>query len=671
MNSWDEGQLNMFGNNTFEVIHGEGESLDEIINVSKMSYIESNSLTWRDLFRGFNDIKVITFSYGLKFIETVMHLFNTGEIIIGCENLINKSAAELFAIQEFATRHIANNNYLQQRISNGEFRFYVVKDLVSHQKIYLLKSEDGRVRTIFGSANMSEIAWNGEQIESYFYSDDISFYEDYLKKYETLKDFSTDKISVPAVPIKASEDDLVELPIMKTIEKKGTIVVTEPDSNDEPEYAFTKNRLSQKWENAFKDAKIKPDKNGKTLIKTSNLFDIKKNFDAAREKKKEREKVSPPFELDYNEKTAKYKDEFINLNPSGDDVKKDISNLLKYMSGFDKFTNDTVKLKKSYWKILNYMFLSPFMAKLRYEADSYKYDKRFFPIYLLIQGVSDAGKTAFVETVQRLMYGETLPKLDKTFFSSKPMAGLKETVKGCTLLIDELTPTYWKYAREIVKADDYLAKNGFINHPAFVMTSNEVKSVAADLSKRIIYVNVNNRLGKEEAALNDKYISNLRNSMSNAFYGEYLKHMFDAVENLIDKMKSCDDEHWYPDIFEISTSIIKGIISKYNFDIPKELEDFKWIDYMGESVISEKAINMLKDEFEHNKGIFKVNKNNKLEVDFSGYDKTDAEIKVKVLEDELPAKLECKAVGLKVIMKNEFVEEYVGITVKRKFWDMR
>ena len=670
MNSQNDVQLDMFNSSrNFEIVQGNDGSLDGLINAAKVSYIESQTFSWRDLFRGYSDIKVITFSYGLKFVEKVMHLFNTGEVIIGCDKIINRSVAELFAVQEFATNHIAKNKYLQKRINDGEFRFYVVKDFVSHQKIYLLSDNDKRFRTIFGSANMSEIAWNGEQIESYFYCDDKSLYSKYLEKYCTLRDMASDKISIPALSVDVDDDSLTELPIMKSIEKNSAVVIRLPDNEDEPEYAFTVDKGAKKWNQYVKEAKLKPEKNGFIKITTKHIDQIKKTFLENQSRKKEREKINPPFEIDYNRRTISFKNKLLNLSPSEENVQNDIRNLIEYMNGFDQFTNDTTKLKRSYWKVLNYMFLSPFMARLRWYADTHDYDSRFFPIYLLLQGVSDAGKTAFVETVQKLMYGESLPKLDKTFFSAKPMTSLKENVKGCTILIDELTPMYWKYARDIVKADDYLANQGYINHPAFVITSNEVKSIAPDLSKRIIYINVNNRLGKQEAAMNDRYVSNIRNSMGNSFYCEYLSRMFDATDKLIDEMISCSDKHWYPDIFKISADIIMEIIVENGFDLPSELEKFEWIDYMGETVISEKAINMLMDEYEHNNSIFKVNKKNELEIDFSGYEKSEAETKVRVLQDELPAKLECRAVGLKIILNNQFIKEYLGVNIKRTFLD--
>ena len=134
---------------------------EDKIAITKVKFLSQELSTYEEIFRGYNELRVITYSYALSFIEDIMRYFDRGEVIIGFDKLINKNAAELLALQEFSTNFVCHNSYLQKRIHNDEFRFYVLNDLVSHQKIYLLKADDGRVRTITGSANFSERAWTG------------------------------------------------------------------------------------------------------------------------------------------------------------------------------------------------------------------------------------------------------------------------------------------------------------------------------------------------------------------------------------------------------------------------------------------------------------------------------------------------------------------------------
>lgn len=207
------------------------------------------------------------------------------------------------------------------------------------------------------------------------------------------------------------------------------------------------------------------------------------------------------------------------------------------MEGFDLFTKDTSRLKTLYWKVLNYLFLSPFIAKLRYEGDRFGYEDRFFPMYMLIYGDSDAWKTGFINLTRQLMFNENWTPWRKTF-SSKPMTSLKSDVKGCPVLIDELTPTYWKYAKDIVKMDVNLIRERLINHPTFVLLSNDINNVSPELSKRIIVINLDNRLDRTSAAYNGKKINTIRKNIDNALYCEYLRRMFEAVDTLIEGIQN-------------------------------------------------------------------------------------------------------------------------------------
>ena len=658
----------------FEVMPNLDEKdTTDTISVTKVKFISQKLSTYEDLFKGYNELRVITYSYGLSFIEEIMHYFYRGEVIIGFDKLINPSIAELFATQEYSTNYICKNKYLQKRINNDEFRFYVVDDLISHQKIYLLKADDGRVRTITGSANFSRRAWNGEQIESIIVCDDQECYDVYSHQYETLQQFSTDEISKDAKLIAEDGENADELPIFKKIEKENTIVLHDIQNQDDTEYAFHAEKLTKEWTERLNATKLKPSKDGTILFELKKMKTILNTIKKDNAKKRERELINPQFVIDYDNHSVTYNQIPFNLNPDHEAIINDILNLIEYMNGFELFTKDTTRLKTLYWKALNYMFLSPFIAKLRCEGDRYGYEDRFFPMYMLIYGDSDAGKTGFVNLTRTLMFNEKMNSLRQEYFSSKPMTSLKADVKGCPILIDELTPTYWKYAKNIVKMDVNLIRERLINHPTFIMLSNDINNVAPELSKRIIVINLDNRLDRTAAAYNGKKINTIRKNIDNSLYCEYLRRMFDAVDNLITMLQQHDEDDkddWIPDIFEISSNIIVDIMTDFHIAVPKELHTFTWFDYMGDTVIGEKATSIIKDEYEHNSGIFHVNKSkNELEIDFSCYDDNESKKKLHILHDELPADIECRIVGTKAVLKLDAIKNHSGINFKKKhFW---
>ena len=669
-NDTNSGQMSLF-----EIVPGMKEEIarkpEDIISVTKVKFISQENTTYEELFKGYNELRVITYSYALGFIEQIMHFFDRGEVILGFEQLVNKDTASLIANQQFSINEICKNSYLQKRIINDEFRFYVLNDLISHQKVYLLKADDGRVRTITGSANFSHRAWTGEQIETITVCDDLECYKVYERQYETLQQFSTDEISKNATPISEDGENAEELPIFKRIEKENAVLIHDTQTGEEQEYAFHAEKLSNEWKERLNAVKLKPSKDGKLLLELKSIRKMLTGIKKDNEIKRERELINPQFVLDFTNHTATYNQKTFTLTPDASAIKSDLLNIYEYMDGFDLFTKDTTRLKTLYWKVLNYMFLSPFIAKLRYEGNRYDYEERFFPMYMLIYGDSDAGKTGFINLTRQLMFDEKMNPLTQDYFSSKLMTSLKADVKGCPILIDELTPTYWRYAKDIVKMDSTLIKEKMTNHPTFVLLSNDINNIAPELSKRIIVINLDNRLDRTAAAYNGKKINTIIRNVSNALYCEYLRRMFEGVDTLIQEIQEHDiddnKENWIPDIFALSSNILQDIMQEYGSYVPAEFRVFTWFDYMGDSVISEKASGIIRDEFTHNTGIFSPNETkNELEIDFSCYDDNESKKKLRILHDELPADVECKIVGTKVVLKLSAIRKHTGLTFKAK-----
>ena len=69
------------------------------LEVVKLVYDHADSVTWQDLFSGYNHLCAITFSSGINFIYNVLELFDTAKIIFGCEEVLSYSLQEIMAFQ--------------------------------------------------------------------------------------------------------------------------------------------------------------------------------------------------------------------------------------------------------------------------------------------------------------------------------------------------------------------------------------------------------------------------------------------------------------------------------------------------------------------------------------------------------------------------------------------
>lgn len=644
------------------------------IGINFMSFVENRRMTWPELYAGYEDIKVLTYSFGLPFIAELIKPFKTAEVIVSPSS-IRTDTAELMVAQAQASNLVFKDSYLQERMKEETFHLYCTKDIISHGKVYLLKKDDGTVRSVLGSANASLRAWDGSQAEEYVACDDPEFYERLLTGYELIKSASTDEITVEAKQIKEDGSNIGDIPMIKKIQEVKTAIVIHdvPDPDKEVQYAFiAKDKLDDSIRAALTKENVHPTiKNEGTLLEVQKVKDIVKIAKDSAIQKKEKEIICPQLELDYVQKMMLINDVPQNLNPTSEAVKSDIMFWIQYFNGFNCFNNDVKDLKIKAWKIMVHMFASPFFARLRYEGYLADIPYRMFPIYLLFYGQSDNGKTALIKTIQKLMLNLIPKVVSPRYFSPKQtgnsILGLESAVKGCPILIDDIGSNQWKYAADITKNDAVIFEQGYINAPTFIMTANELNNIRPEISKRLIVFYVANQLSKNEAAKKDQEIKSIRNAMSNALYCKYVSKMFPLVEDMCAKMIAKDKNlNWQPDIYQVSSTVLLDILHESIKDVPEEFTVLTWNDFMGDVAVSERAINKLKEIYHLNPSLFHSNKNeNELILDLSPL--SDKE-ELRKRFQELPADLERREVGTTIAMKLDETEYYTGIKFKKDSW---
>lgn len=128
------------------------------LDIVKMEFSGAESLSWQELFSGYDSLHAITYSSGISFVYRLLDLFEEAEIIFGCDEVISYSLQEIMAYQYKTIermRETASRMKLDliSRIEAETLRFYVARSVLSHEKIYLLSAKDGRKQVIMGSAN--------------------------------------------------------------------------------------------------------------------------------------------------------------------------------------------------------------------------------------------------------------------------------------------------------------------------------------------------------------------------------------------------------------------------------------------------------------------------------------------------------------------------------------
>ena len=263
-----------------ESAQGTLESANKL-DVVQMQYIGAESIEWKNLFSGFDKLYAITFSSGINFVYKLLNMFEYTEVIFGCENVISYKMSEIIAyqnnlIEKLREKASKSKMDLLDKIDSGKAKFYIARKQLSHEKIYLLESNDGRKRVIMGSANMSYNAFGGNQRENICYVDGDDAFSWYKDVFDSLKENSTDEISHKAIDISDLSDNIDSLPISETIKVSKVLELESDKSNlEEIEFILDTQNLSKSLEPMLP----KPDKKtGKLLLNSDLIIKLRRHI---------------------------------------------------------------------------------------------------------------------------------------------------------------------------------------------------------------------------------------------------------------------------------------------------------------------------------------------------------------------------------------------------------
>lgn len=661
----DNAELNsLFSDSLFDVVDTKNNNTNTL-EVVKMAYCGAEIASWQDLFSGFDALRAITFSSGINFIYKLLDMFDKAEIIFGCEHIMSYSLQEIIAYQDRLIDRIRENisaskQYLLSRIDCGEINFYVSREKISHEKIYLLSSNDGKKRVIMGSANLSYNAFGGRQRENICYIDGEEAYNWYSDKFEELKSVSCDSISTKAINLADAIENIGELPISQTIKvNKAMVIETDKNMNDDIQFVLDTNNLSKKISPLVPQPEKKT---GKIKISADTLIKVQRRLKEEQTKEKELRSEYPQLTINALDGTVVLNDKSVDLNPSKDEIKQDVDLFIKYMDGYSKFHGDYQGMQLRYFEFANWFFCSPFMAIMRDSAARFDQNRLPYPVFGLVYGQSKAGKTSFLETLLKMMIGQK-PKVSAPDFTRSSIEGLKRTVQGAPIIVDDLTNNRFnQHAIETIKNDDFGVGEHLTNYSAVVISANEdVKAVMPEVIRRTVICRVEAGLTNTEV-MQSNIVRSVQQKIGTAFYREYLRRMLEIVPDLIEELKD-EESTRAPDILKLSSEVIVAIISEHIDVLPLYIRGLSLDNYFSEQVTGKHAIKAIRDAWRTNKKAFVINK----KVNELCYD-AGAPYEAGYIMKELPETLEARKTNSSIMMKLDEAEKFFDIKFKRSFF---
>lgn len=597
-----EGQMDLFSDYGLEVIKGGKENTAnvELLKCFKSELISVDFMSLEDLFSGFDTIKVITFSYDISFIDEIMDKFHYGEVILGGNFLVQKDTKLSELMAEICTnayetgKMIKDYDNLTKMLSSGDIELRTPTFVLDHRKIYILKSEDGRTRVIKASANMSKKAWNNDHMEHYEYDDTPDCYEEYSKDFDTAWNLSR-AVTMDVISSKKSDDLVQGNAILKDVKETGqTIVLQEPESCIEfsnIKYTIDHEAIKEEYKVLFDGINPKA-KNGMIEIIPKTIEKILHN-----QKKLEQKKVKvshiteryPSLSLDLYNHEAYLNNSVINLTPSREEVIHDIDTLLGIYNNFDQFVaNDTEKLKKVHFKVMNAIFCSPFNARFRCAARIKGIPTSSLPLFALISSeTSNSGKSFMVKAALKMMTGKELEGVKSCDWSKDQIRTTQLGVKCVPFFIDEIDNVYLSRIKDIMKNPEKCEENQLEDMPMILFASNDVLKPEEPIRKRMVFFTIDGALPSsiDKTAYESRGKAIIK-KLGTGFYREYMRRMLEKTRNELDFIIHSKDipDEYYPDLMAISSEVIITILSDYGYTIPGYIKKLTWEnDYSSDS----------------------------------------------------------------------------------------
>lgn len=609
------GQLSLF-----DVIdggkHGEAENVNLIKIKHKIMVDAAEFESIDEIFSGYSKLQVITFSYNWDFINKLLKYFEYVEIILGATCIVDKDSkmpyifANATQIQKAACKYKRVSDMLQ----SGKLIIKVSTTIVDHRKLYILTSDNGDSKVVDTTANMSRNAWDGSHMENYNYDDSELGYEDAIAEFDAAWSMA-EEIPYSCITTKTitSEEDMIENnPIITKIKKMDTAIVLREDTSqanlDYVNYCIEYQKDVEFYKKVTKNIGLKTEK-GLTQISSRNIKRMESNFRRSLNGQKCHVSVEkyPELTFDYDSEKAYLNGEELNLHPSEDEVKHDISELLKIFNNYDEFINGRKYLQPNHFKLLNAVFSSPFTSKLRNDADITGVGDGSLPLFMLLVSKNPSvGKTFMMSVILKLMTGKNIPEEKGVEVGKDKLKALQTGSKGIPIFVDEISSGYISQKGDYLKNPEQCERLSLHCMPLVVFASNEILSLEEKYRKRIMLISYEGCL--PSTVDQSEYKSRgkaILNRLTNAFYREYLRRMLPQINDVVRHMYDIEhrEDGYYPDIMSISSNVIIDILNEYGYDIPEYIRPLTWNhDY------SINATSVSSDALEQIEGLYKTNK---------------------------------------------------------------
>ena len=520
-----------------------------------------------NLFTGFTSMRALTYTASIRMIVGLLRDFEYDdfECVFGHQGILRPDLSDVLAFQTVVDEQLSKafvgvstsderRQTLFDLVASDTARFFVVKDKIAHAKIYLLERKDLR-RVVVGSANLSETAFSGRQAETLivFDNDDVAW-QHYTAQYEAVRSVATSRLKPRHKPIPAEYIPVEEIPALKEVEEgqKDVRMYIPAESEQEAEVSLPKVletvvKVSAPLRRALAD--VRPGRDGQVAI-TPRI--VKESITISRSRPGEDDR--PNVYLSYDGREFNLSGEAMSLEADPEDVRGDAARWIEFFGNYENgFKGDVPRLQRDYFTFMSWFYFSPLLCDVRnfaLRSGVFSFEQ---PMFAVLYGSSNCGKTSLIETLMDSMFSH--PRIVETDkFTRLNLRALRETFKRLPVVFDDVTrDRFNRHAEEVIK-QDYITDP---EYPCFALSMNaEARNFKDEIVKRCLMIYTRTSLPGDQTDARrrlQRSISEIREEMTTALYRDYLGRMTARIDRLREVERAALAD---ADVLELSSTVL-------------------------------------------------------------------------------------------------------------------
>ena len=519
------------------------------------------------LFTGFTSMRALTYTASIRMIVGLLRdvEYDDFECVFGHQGILRPDLSDVLAFQTAVDEQLSRafvgvatsderRQALFERVAANRARFFVVKDKIAHAKIYLLERRDLR-RVLVGSANLSETAFSGRQAETLIvFDNDDSAWSHYSAQYNAVRSVATSRLKPRHKPIPAENIPVEEIPSLKEVEEsqKDVRMYVPAESEEEAEVSLPKVletvvKVSAPLRRALAD--VRPGRNGQVAI-TPRI--VKESITISRSRPGEDDRTN--VYLSYDGQKFDLSGEVMSLEADTEDIRGDVARWIEFFGNYENgFKGDVPRLQRDYFTFMGWFYFSPLLCDVRnfaLRSGAFSFEQ---PMFAVLYGSSNCGKTSLIETLMDSMFSH--PRIVETDkFTRSNLRALRETFKRLPVVFDDVTrDRFNRHAEEVIK-QDYITDH---EYPCFALSMNaEARNFKDEIVKRCLMIYTRTSLPGDQTAVRHRLqrsISEIREEMTTALYREYLRRMTSKIDGLRELAEAPLAD---TDVLELSSTVL-------------------------------------------------------------------------------------------------------------------